>query len=85
MSDRPKQRWQTWISWVGALVVIYPLSVFPVALVARWSIQLGIISLGFDGSALETLYQPVLWAIDHSPPLEHGLERAFNSFGAPHP
>ncbi len=67
------------------ILIVYPTSIFPAALIVRWAIRFGIVSADFDDGALEDFYEPVLWVIERSPALEYGLDRALNSLGAPRP
>jgi hypothetical protein len=69
MSDEPKKRSRAWIWWTVGLLVFYPLSAVPFALISdRW-VSSGIVSRASVERVIGGIYGPVL----RIPPIRDGL------------
>ncbi|HET6326132.1 MAG TPA: hypothetical protein VFG04_15750 [Planctomycetaceae bacterium] len=82
MSDEPKKRSWEWWQWTSLAPAIYLAGYFPVALVCRWSVRLGISSGDSPvEETLSTLYRPIFWLLDHMPIVDRALEGIFTALG----
>jgi hypothetical protein len=75
MSDEPKKRRRKWLGWtVLAILVLYPLSIFPACVIGAWSVEFGIFRSEAVAVGIDTLYAPVTWATDRVPALRRAAE-----------
>jgi hypothetical protein len=80
MSDEPKKRRRGWIGWaLVALLVLYPISVFPVALVGAWLKHWGLLSHPAFDATTQKVYAPVTWAMERVPLLDRAMTMAGDS------
>jgi len=56
------------------VLVLYPLSAFPVCLIGAWSADIGLVSRESAVNAINTLYAPMWWATAKVPALRHASE-----------
>ena len=78
MSDEPKKRSRAW-TWIWppvAVLLIYLLSIFPVAMAFAYCVDAKLISNQRAESILGVVYWPIVWCMDHSPAIDrtmHGI------------
>jgi hypothetical protein len=78
MSDAPRRRSRAWIWWAPLVaVLLYVVSIVPVAIVAAWMAHFGLVSDKHAGDFLSTVFAPIEWASDHS----ESVQRVFNQVG----
>jgi hypothetical protein len=88
MSDEPKNRSRAWIGWAAlALLVLYPISSFPVCLARAYLESWGLISRGgHTEQAITTIYAPLSWVIEETAVGDSGVIRFLsNAFDAAGP
>jgi hypothetical protein len=76
MSDEPKRPSWKWMWWPVALLTIYVLSIFPVAVAFTYCVDGGLISNQRSESILGAIYWPIVWCMDHSAAVDrtmHGV------------
>ncbi|HET6323874.1 MAG TPA: hypothetical protein VFG04_04170 [Planctomycetaceae bacterium] len=76
MNDERKKRSRAWIWWMAGALLIYALSIFPVAFGFAYCVDAKLISNERAESILRVVYWPIVWCMDHSPAVDRTMHGA---------